>query len=144
MIGTVIRSLTMEDADGASLLVTELGYLTHKEEMSGRLAGLLSDPCYAAFVAERGGSLVGLAGGRIGRYFEENGLYAQLVVFVVTASAHRTGVGTALLHAVEHWATAKGAREIIVNSGNHRDDAHLFYEARGFRATGLRFKKSLA
>lgn len=144
MAGTTIRNVALDDADGVSLLVTELGYPTDREEMAERLVRLLSDPSYCAFVAERAGSLIGLAGGRIGRYFEQNGSYAHLVVMVVAASAQRTGVGTALLDAVEHWAAENGAREIIVNSGNHRDEAHRFYERRGFRATGLRFQKSLS
>lgn len=49
--------------------------------------------------------------GRIGQYFEKDGSYAQLVVMVVAASAQRTGVGTALLDSVEHWAAENGARK---------------------------------
>lgn len=122
MIETTIRRVTVADAGGVAVLVTELGYSTGPREMSERLAGLLSDASYFAFVAERGGPPVGLAGGRIGQYFEKNGLYAQLVVFVVSTKVQRTGVGTALLDAVERCAIARGAQEIIVNSGSHRVD----------------------
>jgi hypothetical protein len=36
---------------------------------------------------------------------------------------------------------ARGARILVVNSGNHRVDAHAFYENLGYRFTGRRYKK---
>jgi GNAT superfamily N-acetyltransferase len=138
-----IREVSIEDAAAASTLVTELGYPTQPAEMRERLVGLLADPSYSAFVAESDGAPLGLAGGRVGRYFEKDGMYAQLVILVVAADAPERGIGSALLSAVEAWATSQGAKEITVNSGNHRDQAHRFYERRGFRGTGVRFIKAL-
>ena len=141
----MIRPATLDDADAMAALVAELGYPTATSEMRERLKGLLADPSYAAFVAaaDDGRSLLGLVGGRVGRYFEKNGLYAQLVILVVATEAHRRGVGSGLVAAVESWAESRGARELTVNSGNHRHDAHRFYEGRGFVATGTRFIKTL-
>ena len=45
--------------------------------------------------------------------------------------------------AVERWAASRGARELVVNSGTHRHEAHRFYEGHGFRVTGIRLVKDL-
>ena len=36
-----------------------------------------------------------------------------------------------------------GARDWVVTSGNHRTDAHAFYEKNGYTFTGRRYKKPL-
>jgi GNAT superfamily N-acetyltransferase len=143
-MGAMIRRARIEDADVAADLVTQLGYPTTPEEMAERFAHLLNDASYAAFVAESEGHVVGLVGTRIGRYFEKNGDYAQILILVVSTTAHNTGAGSALVAAAEEWAREQKAIDIIVNSGRQREDAHRFYQRRGFEWTGLRFKKPLA
>ena len=137
-----MRTADLGDAKGIAALVTQLGYDTTAEEMAERLAGLLPDPTYTTFVAHRS-ELLGLAGATISRYFEKNGFYARLGVLVVADSSYGQGVGSALVQAVERWAVSQGAQDLVVNSGNHRHEAHSFYERRGFSATGVRFVKQL-
>jgi GNAT superfamily N-acetyltransferase len=131
------------DAEAVAPLVAALGYPTQPSEMRERLATILEDGSYAAFVAERGSNILGLAGVRLGSYFEKNWSYVQLVILVVDEAGRGMRVGTALVDAAEQYARTKGAKELIVNSGSHRADAHRFYEARGFRETGFRFVKAL-
>ncbi len=139
-----IRETRLADADSLAFLVSELGYPSTRNEMTERLVGLLSDPNYVAFVAERRSEILGLGGGNLSRYFEKNGIYARLVILVVSQAARGLGVGTALLEAVEHWARSLGAGELIVNSGSHRQAAHRFYERCGFQITGVRLAKSIS
>jgi GNAT superfamily N-acetyltransferase len=136
-----IRSATAADAAGAARLVTELGYPTETEQMAGRLAAILADDSYAALIAESQGSVVGLAGGRTGCYFEKDGRYAHLLVLVVASEARGAGVGTALLRAFEQWALARDTNTIVLTSSTHRHEAHAFYQRRGFRQTGVRLVK---
>jgi GNAT superfamily N-acetyltransferase len=138
-----IREASLSDASDASALVSELGYPTRPDEMLERLAGILSDSTYAAFVAEREGVAIGLGGASLARYFEKDGPYARLVILVVAEAGRGLGVGTALVRAVERWAAARGARELVVTSGSQRREAHRFYEGCGFRATGIRLVKDL-
>jgi hypothetical protein len=49
-----------------------------------------------------------------------------------------------LMQAAESKLVECGARELVVTSGNHRSEAHAFYESCGYTFTGRRYRKSLA
>jgi GNAT superfamily N-acetyltransferase len=138
-----VREAKLTDADALASLVTQLGYPSSPQQMKERLIGLLADPSYAAFVAAHPSVVLGLGGGSLGRYFEKDGVYARLVVLVVSDAARGIGIGGALVKAVEHWAFSRGARELFVDSASHREGAHRFYAQCGYRITGVRFARSL-
>lgn len=140
---TTIRDAVLSDAEPVAALITELGYPTTPEAMRERLARILADPGYATFVADVDGSVAGMAGGALGLYYEKDGIYSRLVVLVVASGARGLGVGARLVEAVETWASGRGAREVVVNSGLHRGEAHAFYERRGYIRTGFRFVKQI-
>ena len=48
-----------------------------------------------------------------------------------------------LMQAAEATLIARGVCVLVVTSGNHRSDAHAFYEKNGFAFTGGRYKKSV-
>jgi GNAT superfamily N-acetyltransferase len=139
----VIRQAEAGDAGRIAELMTELGYPTTLENMAERLPAILADPHYLTLVADTDAGVVGVAGARLGRYFEKDGRYAQLVVLSVSSTARGRGIGTQLVDAVERWARTYGARDIVVTSALHRADAHGFYERRQYARTGFRFVKPL-
>jgi hypothetical protein len=47
-----------------------------------------------------------------------------------------------LMKAAESGRVARGARVLVVTSGNHRAGAHAFYESCGYSFTGRRYRKS--
>lgn len=143
MSSVTLRNAGVEDAADIAGLITELGYPTAPDEMRDRLDALLAGGDVVAFVAEHEGRVLGLAGASLSRYFEKSGRYARLLVLVVADSGRRLGIGGMLIGRVEQWAKESGAREIFVNSGSHRVQAHRFYEGKGFRPTGLRFVKQI-
>lgn len=143
MTDTEIREARIDDAEQVARLVTELGYPTTSEAMMNRLSVILTDPGYVTFVAERGGEVVGVAGGVLSWYYEKDGIYCRLAVLAVSSSVRGLGIGGQLVQAVENWALLKGAHEMFVNSGLHRADAHRFYERCGYDRTGFRFAKTL-
>jgi GNAT superfamily N-acetyltransferase len=53
------------------------------------------------------------------------------------------GIGAALLEACAAWARAKGCYRVQLTSNGVRRDAHRFYEANGFVASHVGFKRSL-
>lgn len=138
-----IRDAVMDDAEPVGQLITELGYPTTAEAMRNRLAMILTDPSYATFVADTGTGVVGVAGGTLDRYYEKDGIYSRLAVLAVSSTARGLGIGSQLVQAVERWAAGKGAREVFVNSGLHRIEAHGFYERCGYTRTGFRFVKPM-
>ena len=139
----VIRPAEIGDASRIAELITELGYPTTLEIMTERLSAILADPYYLTLVADTDAEVVGVAGARLGRYYEKDGRYAQLVVLSVASTARGRGIGAQLVEAVERWAATNGARDVVVTSALHRAEAHGFYERRGYLRTGFRFVKQL-
>jgi len=141
MKAPTIRSARAGDAIAVAALVTDLGYPTSAADMTERLAMIARDARYATFVADRAGTVVGVAGVRLGPLYERNGLYGQLMVIGVRSEVQGQGIGHALIAEAERWAREGGAVEMVVHSGEHRGDAHAFYERHGYRNTGRRFIK---
>src|SRR5688572_15826990 len=101
---SVIRPATVADSRAIAFLVSQLGYPSSTGEVEERLGGILRDQDYATFVAEEGDRVMGVAGIRLGRYYERNGVYAQLVVLAVENKHRGGGTGHALVDAAESWA----------------------------------------
>jgi GNAT superfamily N-acetyltransferase len=138
-----IRNVILDDAEPVGRLITELGYPTTTIEMADRLTAILSDPSYVTFVAVQDTNVIGVAGATLSLYYEKDGVYSRLAVLAVSSAARGLGIGRQLVEAVERWSASKGAREVFVNSGFHRGDAHGFYERCGYSRTGFRFVKLL-
>jgi ribosomal protein S18 acetylase RimI-like enzyme len=141
MEGFSIRHVTTADSKQIAQLVTDLGYRTSVVQMCKRLEAILRDEDYETLVACEGERIVGFIGSRLGPLYESDDPYGQIMALAVAADHHKSGVGRALLHAAESILVERGARIVVVASGNHRADAHAFYEKNGYTFTGRRYKK---
>ena len=74
---------------------------------------------------------MGFAAGHLVHPIEDDRPAAQLIALVSSTEARGTGVGTALCRTFEDWALTHGAQRAVVNSGNHRQSAHDFYQRHG-------------
>ena len=142
MADLTIREATLADAPRIARLVSELGYPTSSTQMAARLKVLLADADYDTLVAREGDEIVGFIGTRVGRLYESDDPYGQIVALAVATPRQRSGVGRSLLEAAEANLTRRGARVLVVASGNHRSGAHAFYESNGYTFTGRRYKKT--
>jgi GNAT superfamily N-acetyltransferase len=139
-----LRAARMKDAAHCATLVTMLGYPTQPDQMERRLAAILAAERSVTLVAEHAdGGVLGLAGASLGWYYEKDGTYARLNVLVVAEGLRGAGIGRALVQAIEAWAVSHDAGDIVVNSASHREAAHGFYAALGYRITGVRLVKAL-
>lgn len=143
MLEVGIRNARPDDSQAIASLISQLGYPTSSDEMKERLAAILLDPNYITLVAEHRQEVVGVAGIGIGRYYEKDGTYGRLLVLSVDENWRSHGIGSSLVTEAEVWLKERNLTYVIVNSGNHRIEAHRFYKRLGFEATGLRFVKSL-
>lgn len=141
-VSTAIRLATLADAEPIARLVTDLGYQTSASQMSRRLDALLCDEDYVTFVAAEGHQIVGFIGARVGPLYESDDRYGQIMALAVDPGHQRRGIGAALMQAAESNLIARGARVLVVTSGNQRAEAHAFYERNGYTFTGRRYKKS--
>jgi ribosomal protein S18 acetylase RimI-like enzyme len=139
----VVREATIADSDGIARLVSDLGYATSSSQMSVRLESIIRDEDYQTLVACDRDAIVGVVGTRIGPHYESDGLYGQIMALAVSRVRQRGGIGRMLMQAAETTLVRRGARVSVVTSGNHRTDAHAFYEKNGYAFTGRRFTKSL-
>lgn len=145
MTGSIrLRRATSEDAAAIARLLGQMSYPSTAREVRRRLETTLPHPDYSSWVAEVDGRVVGFAGAWVGHYFEKNGSYGRLLALVVDSGARGRGVGGALVREAERGVFGRGGAVLVVNSGNHRAEAHCFYQQQGYSATGVRFIKTLS
>ena len=138
-----IREATLNDAAELAGLMSQLGYATTTREMESRLRAILLDDAYKTLVAEGEGCLTGMIGIRRGYLYETSGKYGHILALAVDRDSRRSGIGRSLLREAEQWLADQGIQAVVVNSGDHRDEAYMFYEALGYQKTGSRFVKTL-
>jgi ribosomal protein S18 acetylase RimI-like enzyme len=136
MSAVVIRPAAVTDFAAIARLVSELGYPTSPSQMQRRLEAILADHDYFTLAACEGEHVVGFVGTRVGPLYESDGQYGQIMALAVAATHHRRGVGQMLMQAAESQLVERGARELVVTSGNQRSGAHAFYESCGYTFTG--------
>jgi ribosomal protein S18 acetylase RimI-like enzyme len=136
-----IRDATVADSEAIAILVSELGYPTSTSQMRHRLESIFNDDDYRTLVACRGNDIVGFVGMRSGPLYEDEGRYGQIMALAVAPGHQRRGIGRVLIRSAESRLVERGARILVVTSGNHRVDAHAFYENCGYSFTGRRYKK---
>jgi ribosomal protein S18 acetylase RimI-like enzyme len=144
MAGIRIRHATIADSEGIAQLVTDLGYQTSPGQMCTRLEAILHDEDYNTLVAWEDERIVGFIGTRLGPLYESDDQYGQIMALAVAMDHRRRGVGRTLMQSAESILVERGARVLVVTSGNHRADAHAFYEMHGYTFSGRRYTKPLA
>jgi ribosomal protein S18 acetylase RimI-like enzyme len=143
MADIAIRDATVADSEAIAALVSSLGYPTTTEKMRKRLASILADKDCDTLVARAGGQVVGFIGVRVGPLYDDDHPYGQIMALAVSADSQRRGVGARLIRAAEVALISRNAGVSIVTSGNHRSEAHAFYEKNGYTRNGQRYRKSL-
>jgi GNAT superfamily N-acetyltransferase len=119
-----------------------------------RLLSRESSDDICSLVAEREGQVVGSVYAALRRPIEEAERQIEREVgqphvvvhaLVVRESARRQGVGSRLLMAVEEWARERGARFVLLDTGEDNAMAIAFYERRmGYWRRARRYRKDLA
>lgn len=142
----LIRSYEDNDLEGLAALMTDLGYPVEPARMKERMDRILAEPSCHTFVAVRNGRISGMIGCREAVGYEFDGTFMQINSLVVGQPYQGQGIGKALLEYAELWAAGRGANALFLTSGSkpERQEAHRFYERRGFTRNGYRFVKSLS
>lgn len=138
-----LRPATEADAEAIASLLTQLGYPGTADEARARIRASEGVGSREVTVAVRDGVVAGLAVGEIAATFHRPGPVARLALLVTDESVRGQGVGTALVRWFEQWARERGATRATLESALRREEAHAFYRARGWEATGLRFVREL-
>jgi GNAT superfamily N-acetyltransferase len=75
---------------------------------------------------------------------EHNDLSGKILALVVSEKHRRGGVASALIAAAEKDFAKRKVMRVALTARFMREEAHRFYETRGFSKTGFRFAKILA
>ena len=145
----VVRPASWDDRAAILALTLEMGghddVAQHDDPMR-RLGAALGRPDTRVLVAQRDGAIVGYAEVQARASSVSDRIEAWLGALAVAPTARRSGIGEALIGAVEREATLLGCDAIVLESSHWRDDAHAFYRERGFteRAPAARFVRAIA
>ena len=140
----VIREAMITDAVAICHISSkDLGYECEESFVKDRLEQLDSSR-EIVFVAEADGKVAGYVHAEVYNllYFES---MVNILGLAVSSDCRRQGAGKALMNRVEVWAKELGIKEIRLNSGGTRKEAHEFYRAIGFddEKAQIRFLKEV-
>jgi GNAT superfamily N-acetyltransferase len=105
---------------------------------------LSRDPNQVLAVAERAGEVVGtLQLTLIPGLSHQGALRGQIEAVRVRVDERRSGLGTVLIEWAVEESRRRGAAMVQLTSSTSRKGAHAFYDALGFQASHVGFKRSL-
>ena len=138
----LVRQAQPSDASVISGLLADLGYPSAPAQVQSRLAEASASPHTAIFVAESNSQVVGALSFHRIPLFHTDGFLGRITSLVVSSTFQRRGVGRLLVAAAEELARAQGCVRLEVTSGEHRPEAHAFYESLGYQPASRRFINS--
>lgn len=121
----------------------DLGYACEELYVKERLEKLDATR-EAVFVAELDGAIAGYVHAEVYSLLYWKPM-VNILGLAVSSNYRRQGIGKALMQQVEEWARERGIKEIRLNSGGTRKEAHEFYRAIGFddEKVQIRFLKEV-
>ncbi|HEY4459357.1 MAG TPA: GNAT family N-acetyltransferase [Pseudonocardiaceae bacterium] len=128
-----IRPVQATDAPAVNELLEQLGYRQDGVAATAtRIHTWREDPAGAAYVADADGEVLGVVAVHVSPFFERAGHWGRIVALVVSDQARGQGVGGRLVAAAESFAADRGCVRMEVTSADRRNDAHAFYQGRGY------------
>ena len=128
----ILRPVKKEDSKGIKKLAEELGYPSSEEKISEILETVIKHDDHRIIVAEKENELVGyihlVDSLRVG-----SDPFVEITALSVREEYCKKGIGKALIAESQKRATEKGIEYVRIRSNIVREEAHKFFEQRGFR-----------
>lgn len=137
----IVRQATAADADAVFALVSDFAtsFVPRRTAFDAAFAGVAADPEGLLLVADEGGAVVGHVLASLHPTLFANAPACWVEELMTAADRRRQGIGTALMGAVEDWASRRGCA--YVSLATRRADA--FYTAIGYEASATFHRKRL-
>jgi N-acetylglutamate synthase-like GNAT family acetyltransferase len=128
----IIRPAQKLDCTGLTNLTNQLGYPSTLEKICEIMDLVLAHNDHQVYIAEKENTIVGyihlIRSIRIG-----SNPFVEIAAFIIDESARSMGVGSSLIKETENWASGLGLKDIRIRSNIIREDAHHFFQNRGFQ-----------
>jgi GNAT superfamily N-acetyltransferase len=139
-----VRQATRGDLDSIVMVLGELQIPPTTVADPDSWSAMLAQTGRTILIAERDGDPVGTADLWIAPTLLHGAVPRAFVNYVaVLLSARRSGVGRALMNDAHRRAAEAGCRDVLLMSGDHRPDAHRFYDALGYERCAVGFRMML-
>ena len=136
-----LRNAKPNDAIVIANLMDQLGYGASSSQVERKIAEYSVAPEYAVFVVERDNLVIGVISCHVISLFHQEGSIGRITSLVVDQSHRGLGVGKLLASEADKYFKFAGCVKAEVTSGDHRIDAHAFYESCGYAQNERRFLK---
>ena len=136
-----LRAPEAEDAPALVPLLAELGYAVPEATVRANIRALANGPADKAWVAEDASGILGLVSVHLTPLFHAAGYLGRITSLVVRSDTRGNGVGSLLMQKAQEFCWTSGCERIELTSGDHRGQAHRFYEQLGFQVHSRRFMK---
>lgn len=137
-----IRAALADDSPQLAALMGELGYPTTGEFIQEKLTQLSSISGTKIVVADYDGKVIGLLAFSILPLLHLEGGLGRITALVVASQYKGRGIGKRLVNEAEAFAWNNRCARVEITSGEHRAEAHAFYEAIGYQQDSRRFVKT--
>ena len=139
-----VRQATPDDLDAIVMLLGELHDASRASADAEAWKAMLAQTGRTILLAERDGDPVGTADLWIAPTLLNGAVPRAFVNYVaVLSSARRSGVGRELMEDAHRRAADAGCGDVVLMSGDHRPEAHRFYDALGYERCAVGFRKQL-
>lgn len=139
-----VRRLTVEDAEAAAELSSQLGYPCSADDLRKRIDERSHATESIVLAAVLDGQVVGWIDAAVEQHLQ-SARCAVIGGLVVRDGARGLGIGKRLCLEIEEWARGKKIPVLSVRSQIKREDAHRFYLREGYSKvkTSVVFEKLL-
>lgn len=136
-----IRAAEISDVDKVAALLKQLGYIASAGLVENKIAMLTASPNDRVLVGENEGIIAGVISLHVTELFHAAGRIGRITALVIASDMRAKGIGKLLIEAADTFFRSTGCVRAEVTSGDHRPDAHAFYEAQGYMPDERRFMK---
>lgn len=137
----LVRQAEVSDAERISTLMHQLGYQASPELIKRKLLVLENSANDLVLVADDDGSVVGIVSLHAQEMFHQEGRLGRITSLVIDEHCRGEGVGALLVSEADQFFKRVGCVRAEVTSGDHRPQAHVFYQQQGYQQDERRFLK---
>jgi len=135
------RPAELIDAERISALMSELGYQASSQLIERKLLVLGKSANDLVLAVDDNETVIGVVSLHVQEMFHQEGRLGRITSLVIDEQYRGIGVGTLLVSEADRFFKRSVCVRAEVTSGDHRPQAHMFYQQQGYQQDERRFLK---